>query len=259
MTLHTDAHYQKHSFLKKFKNINFVKVDRVCSVEEALELESMGVNAICVSLVENVRFSDRRVIDMDTAVEIRQSLKNADYIAEVDIDWEIPKLIEIATRGGFSILQANNARCPSLSHRMALKAEGLSLSYSYNEVTHDDGDVDVSMAFFQSEKSAGHDLNAAFYQLDLLSEYDNAWNFLKFEADEYPDDTVQIENINTFSKEWPTLACLDYSPSNVKDIVESLPNLQGIAMVLVDNSLREDFHFFDLDSVKEVLNALQSV
>ena len=227
-----------------------LKVDRVSSIQEAITLEELGANAICVSLAKNVRFDDKRVISLETAIEIKRSLKKAKYIGEVDFECNASELIETAKLVGFDILQPNTHNIPNIEHIKLLKAEEIRISYSYIEVTHDDDPAWIMKHFENLEE-----LNAMYFQLDVLSEYPDSWDFLKFSSPEYPEE-VQIKDINTLAKKWPLIVSLDYSPINIREIVNTLTDIQGINMVLADSSPRQDIHYLDFASVTEILKAL---
>lgn len=227
-----------------------IKVDRVCCVLEARELEELGANAICVSLAKNARFNDERVIGLETAVEIKRSIKKVKYIGEVDFNCNVSELIETAKLVGFDALQPNTHNIPSIQHIKSLKAEKINISYSYIEATHDDHPAWIMKHFENIEE-----LNAIYFQLDVLSEYPDSWDFLKFSSPEYPEE-VQISDINALARTWSLLVSLDYSPTNIKEIFATLTDIQGVSMVLADSSPREDIHYFDFASVKEILKTL---
>ena len=228
-----------------------IKVDRVQSVSEAVRLEKAGANIISVSLAKNSRFDDTRDITTETALAIKQSLINAKYVAEVNFNWEIAQIIELAKNIGFDYLQPNDRNVPDENCLRSLAAEGIKIVYPYIEVSHD-SDPDWIFSRFENKKK----LNAAYFQLDVFSDYsDDAWKFIKYESPEYPEE-FQIEDIDRLAQERPLLISFNYSEQNIVEIFNTFSNIKGISLVLAD-SIKWSLHHFDYPTCEKVIRQLQ--
>ncbi len=64
--------------------IKMIKLDRVCSVGEATAVEALGANIIGVSLSQDSRFADDRIVSIDLARSIQRSLTKAQFVAQMD-------------------------------------------------------------------------------------------------------------------------------------------------------------------------------
>ena len=93
-----------------------IKVDRVQSVSEAIQLEKVGANIIGVSLSKNARFNDNRNITLNTAFSIGQSLTNAKYAIEVDFNWELKRVVKLAKELRVDFIQPNDHNIPDAKY-----------------------------------------------------------------------------------------------------------------------------------------------
>lgn len=143
-----------------------IKVDRIQSVTEAVQLEQSGANIIGVSIAENTRFNDTRKITVDTALSIKKSLQNAKYAGEVNFDWEVSQIIELSKYLGFDFVQPNDHNISDQKYLQSLAAEKIQIIYPYIEVSHD-SDPSLVFSRFEGQK----ELNAAYFQIDIFSDY----------------------------------------------------------------------------------------
>lgn len=65
------------------------------------------------------------------------------------------------------------------------------------------------------------------YQLLLACDIANGWNWLMRDADE---ETLQNSDIDRISRTYRTMITVDFTPNNVKEIVEALPTVEGFAL-----------------------------
>ncbi|MFI1995442.1 hypothetical protein [Actinoplanes sp. NPDC020271] len=228
-----------------------IKVDRVQSASEAAALEARGVTMIAVDLAVNARFADHRTLTVGQAVEVTAAVRAATVVAAMDLSNDEPdRLIAAARRVGASLVQPLVNAVPPHAVRSALRAAHLGIVYAGIEVSHDD---DPSWVF------SGHDdypdLNATLFQVDVFSEYRDAWQFLRDESPEYPEE-FQIDDLNGLAGGRPILATLDFTPANIGEILAKLPRIAGITIVLADQTSRTDLHFHSYPDALSTLAAL---
>lgn len=221
-----------------------VKVDRVSSVEEASELQQLGVNIIGVSFDLDPRFKDVRKIQRELARSIRKCLVSAQLCCELPtIDDETLFLIESCD---FDFLQVSNAKIPPLNFRRRLKQLGIGLIYSGIEASYEDDPAWI-MSRFEDEKELG----ASYFQLDLLADIDGSWFFLKEECPRYSEE-LQIEDIEHIASQYPLLITLDYSCNNIIEIINQVKNIKGISFTLGAIPTHNDFHWFSHTEVIDI-------
>lgn len=226
-----------------------IKVDRVKSLTEARELEGLEANFISVSLSKNSSFEDDRTIDIDTAISIKNCIRRSKYVGEISLSANIFETVEVIKKIGFDYLQLSDYSILQPDAIKYLRSQGIEIIYSNITASHDDDPSWILSHFLQQKELSG-----SYFQVDLLPEFDNSWEFLKNESPEYPEE-LQIEDINQIAKQSNLLIALDYSPNNVLEVINYLPNVKGISMVL-GNSLVEDFHCFDYFEILDILKKL---
>jgi len=228
-----------------------IKVDRVCSVDEAKAVEELGAGLIGVPLDPDPRFADRRTVAMELAAEIGASLRTAGLVAMVDLREDPFDGIRRARAIGARLVQPLGGAIPEPQVRAALREAGISIVYAGIEAAHDD-----DPAWILSRYTTVDDLQAAFFQVDVLPEYRNAWQVLRDESPAY-DDELQIDDLNQLARGHDLVAVLDYTPQNVAQIVAALPAFRGVALTLADHATRTDVHFTGYAQALEVLRALR--
>ncbi len=228
-----------------------IKVDRVKSVNEAQTLENLGANLISVSLNRDPRFSDDRTVTIDTAVAIEKTLQSCKYVGEFIFNGEYSfnEFSKIVERVEFDFVQLVGAETLPIDLYKDLETKGIGVIYCV-EASHDDDPAWILSHFTDKE------FNVSYFQVDLLPEYLNSWNFLKNESPKYPEE-LQIEDINQIGEEHPLLISLDYSASNALEILNSMSTIRGISIVLGESALREDVHYFQYSKALEVLDRLR--
>jgi hypothetical protein len=227
-----------------------IKVDRVKSVTEAKELEELGANFISVSLSKDLKFDDDRTIDFNTAISIKNCLRESKYIGEFLFEENYNELIQLIKEVGFEYVQFSGYKIPSADCMRHLNSQGVEIICSGITASHDDDPSWILSNFLEQGE-----LSSAYFQIDLLPEYKNAWEFLKNESPEYPEE-LQIEDINQLAEDNKLLITLDYSSQNVLDVISYFPKIKGITMIL-GNSLIEDLHCFDYSEVLLLLRKIK--
>ncbi len=227
-----------------------VKVDRVSSVAEVETLQRLGVNAISISLSSDRKFKDRRTLSKKEAYLIKDKIeKNTSFIGSLSIN-SYQEMIELATDLEFDYIQLSSIQQSKILPNevyQELKIQGIGLIYSDLECSYD---TDPSWIL-----RSIHNSDFDFAQIDLLGDIGDSWNFLKEKCPNFTDE-LQVSDINDIARENPLLITTDLSENNLEEIIDCLANIKGIAFVLGDNPIRDDFHYF---SYCEVIKMLEQV
>jgi hypothetical protein len=226
------------------------KVDRVSTIEEAIKLEDFGVEIIGISLSQDQKFNDSRVLSEESAIEIIEVLKSSKSVAEIFIKDDLNKTIDLIEKLEIDYVQPVGNQIPSIEFRKELSKREIGIIYSNIEASYDDDPSWILGRFLDEDN-----LNSSYYQIDLLGDMENSWKFFKEECPKYPEE-LQIDDINDLAKEHPLLITLDYSPDNVLEIINFMPNIKGLTMVLGNNSHRNDIHYFQYPEVLNILDKL---
>ena len=227
-----------------------IKVDRVSSVDEAATLERWGATHIGVSIDVDPRFSDDRYVPVQRAAAIGEALRDASLVVAMDLSDDPQRVVDIATASGARLVQPVNGAVPVLAVRTALRDAGFGIVYGGIEISHDD---DPEWVF--SSYAGTPELNAAFFQADVLPEYREAWAFLRDRAPEY-DEELQIGDLDELAAERALVVGFDFTTGNVGEIVAALPRVHGFAFTLARDARRGDARFHTYADVLDVLRAL---
>jgi hypothetical protein len=226
------------------------KVDRVSTIEEAIKLQDLGVEIIGMSLSKDPKFNDNRVIKEESAIEIIQVLKSSKSMVEILIKDNLNKTIDMIEKLGVDYVQPLGKQIPPIDFRNELYTKGIGIIYSNIEVSYDDDPSWILSSFVNEDK-----LNSSYYQIDLLGDIENSWEFIKEECPQYPEE-LQIDDINNLAKQYPLLITLNFSAENTLEIINFMPNIKGISMILGDGSCRNDIHYCQYSEVLNVLDKL---
>jgi hypothetical protein len=231
-----------------------VKVDRVGTPREAAELERLGADLLTVDLVSDPRFAaaDGRVVTLDQALEIAKVLQRATLVPVLDLAGMEPRrTVEVATRLGARNVQPMVRSVPPRLVRDLLSDEGIGIVYGTIEINHDDDPAWIFGDFDDQD-----DLDAAFFQVDVLPEYEDSWEFLRDRAPEYEDEEFQIADLDDLAGRYPIVAGLDWSPANVHEVLAAVPNLRGLSFTLAGQARFGGVRFFSYEDVLATLRAL---
>jgi len=222
-----------------------IKVDRVSSVKEAHELETLGVDIIGIALQSRTKLDEQYLVSQSVAHSIREALVSAQLCGEVDINDD---LVALTKNYKFDFIQFPKTEIPLPYLRKRLKELGVGLIYSGIEASYED-DPSWILSRFEQEQA----LYAAYFHVDLLTDIENSWHFLKKESIEYPDE-LQIDDINQIASQYPLLITLDFSSENITEIINNFPSIQGVNFKLGTGSTYNDTHEIDY---AELINILQ--
>lgn len=226
----------------------FVKVERISCLEEALECESLGVSHLSVSLYNNPRFRDERQIgELNSVAEIKNALKSAELVLDFPSYLAKAKIRELvlSTEADFFQVSSLTPLDEDIVEFICDNSKGL--IYSGFEVSYDE---DPSWVFSDFDTTPIN--SQVFFQLDLLPEVKDAWRFLKEECPNYPEE-LQVSDVKHLSNRFPLIITTNFNEKNVTDICNTLDNIRGISFVLGEKTVTNDFHYDSYDNVVKIL------
>ena len=225
-----------------------IKVDRVCSQEEAICLQELGVDIINFCLMPDYRFNDSRYVCESAFKEMSSFLQNSRLcctLESADISLDLIR-----------DYQLDFIQCPhyiSLNSQFIETVKTAGIGIIYSEIRADHDDYPEWIIHFSEEKFI---ISNYLFHVDVLPDVDDSWNFLQQTSPQY-EDIVHIEDLNEIGNEFPILISIDFQPSNIKNILEYLPNIYGISFLLGENPTRDDFHWIsypDLIKILKIIN-----
>lgn len=226
-----------------------IKVDRVRSADEAVEVEQLGADLIGVALSPDPRFDDDRTLTVEQAATVGQALRRAHLVVISEIADDPAQVLRTAEATGARLVQPALSRVPAPEVRVALRAAGIGIVCGGIEINHDD---DPSWPF--NHLTDAPDLEPTLVQADVLPEYEGSWAFLRDESPEYEDE-FQIADLNELGRQHPLLAGLDFTPDNLTEILDALPSVRGILFTLADSARRGGVRFHPYAEVLRILSA----
>jgi len=227
-----------------------IKVDRVATVEEALNLERLGTDIITVSLEENPTFDDNRLIELKQARLIRNSLSSAKLAGDFHTNFSELEVIQVVDEIGLNYVQHSWREKTSYEFMKALEMKNVGTIYSDFIVN-----LDSDGCYLVTETIKEEDLfNGSYYQVDLLG-YANAWETLKELCPQYPG-ALQLKDLHEVSRKYPLSLILDYSPENFAEIFDYLPNIKAAAFVISDNHLSTNSHCFRYTQIVDIISKI---
>lgn len=224
-----------------------IKVDRVASVQEALELQKLNVDIIGVTLNENNLYSDNRVLDFESALSIGKKLDSSKLSLELPSNGykDILKNVEMSK---VSYIQVPQNVKLTIEEIEFLSKKNIGVIYSGIEASYED-----DPAWILSQYTSSQNSDVSFYQIDLLSDMENAWEFLKNESPLYPNE-LQINDILSLGNMYPLIISLDFNKENINEIIHNFSSVKGFVFVLSEKSNRDDIHFFSYSFVSRILD-----
>jgi hypothetical protein len=140
---------------------------------------------------------------------------------------------------------------PPANVRAALRDAGIGIVYGGIEIAHDD---DPGWVF--SDFTDEQDLGLSFFQADVLPEYRDSWAFLRDRSPEYEDE-FQIAVLDDLATELPLVVGLNFTPYNVREILEALSHVRGLVLTLADRARRDGVRFHSYPDALDTLQALR--
>ncbi len=230
------------------------KVDRVKEINEAIQLEKLGVDFIGVSLIDDPRFSDDRKVSEARALSIRNVVKKSALVGEIIVHDDFEPILSLIKKIGLDYIQVSENQIIPVEFKQELAKLNRGIIYSNIEASYED-----DPAWILDEYESYQNGNNTFFQVDLLGDMENSWNYLKQEAPNYPDQELQIQDLNHLAEKYPLLITLDYTPDNILEIISQLSAVKGITMTIAESSQRNDIHYFNYLAVLDILSKLKSL
>ncbi|MEA5471826.1 hypothetical protein [Spirulina sp. 06S082] len=232
--------------------MKLVKVDRVHSEQEVEILQNLGVNAITVTLSSDSRFNDMRSIDKNRISSIKKIIReNTLFIGELSFE-NCFNFLDFVIDVKFDYIQLYSERNQTLPIKFCkqLKSKGIGFIYSSLEASYD-----TDPSWILRDIPDQLESNTDFFQVDLLPDVNDSWQFLKEKCPDFPDE-LQLSDINDLASKYSLLVTTDFSEENIEEIVASLQNIKGISFVLGNNPIRNDIHYFNYSEVLKILQKL---
>jgi hypothetical protein len=227
-----------------------IKVDRVKSFKEALELQDLNVDIITPCLLLDPRFDDGRETTLNEFILMRKLLTKVKLCHELDLqETDYSQSEDIKA----DFIQIFKNRIPSDDFLSKFKDSNSSFIYKSIGASYDDDPAWIISEIEQIEIP-----NISYFQLDLLNDINDAWNFFKNECPSYEDE-LQINDVNKIAFNYPLIISLDFSPTNIVEIISFLPNVNGLNFTLGSNPKRDDFHWLSYPDLLDTLKILNGV
>lgn len=224
-----------------------IKIDRIKNIKEALELQNLGVDIICVSLCDNPMYRDDRIISIRRAIKIREKVDKCVYVGEFFVQENYKEILRVISKIGFDMIQISTHLLPPIEFVEQLNSMDIKIIWAGITPSND---TDKSWILMRYEEYFRFE---HFFQLDLLGDLYNAWNHLKLETPKYPDYELQISEICELAKEHNIFVTIDFTKENIIEILHSLYSIKGITIPISKSTNRNDVHFFYYHEVIELL------
>jgi hypothetical protein len=232
-----------------------IKVDRVHSIDEAKQLESLGVDIIGVSISEDERFRDNRKISKQLALDIQKSLSSAKLCCQ--LSWN-PELLDFLKDSNFDFIQLleHKSKMFEVEQSQAdlnqlTKELKMGIIYSGISITYDD-DPSWILDDFENET----DPNNYYFHIELLGTVSNSWSFLKEECPKY-SDTLKISDVENLAKHYPILIGLNPLYEDIVDCIRTIPDIKGFSFSLADvEPVNNSIHWLNHLQLVKILEAM---
>lgn len=224
------------------------KVDNIRSVKEAVELESLGVEIMGVSLsVDFQRNSISR--NLNSIIQIREVLNKSKLSIKIPLKYDYKDIISLINKIEVDYIQVEGKVLP-IDIMKKLKTKGIGIIYSGIKASYDD-DPSWIMSPYGNEEG----MNADFYQIELLGDIKNSWSFINKESPKYPEE-LQIIDIIKIGNQFPILLSMDFNKENIHEIINDIPSAKGFCLSITENSNINDVHRFDYNFIVKILSSL---
>ena len=230
-----------------------IKVDRVCSVEEAIILRDLGADIIGISLDSQSVFSDHRTVSFKKALSISRKLTRVKTCLILEKGFTpTERFILKAAQAKFSYIQIYINLFPEYWPAQEIRDSGLDIIYEGLTANYDD-DPSWVVDSFRSDR----DFTGVTCQIDLMDGIGDGWNFFTQETPKYPDEELQIQDVNDICKKTDSFITIDLTPENIHSVLNSFPEALGAYMTLGANPSHNCVHYFSFDQVVSVLRQLK--
>lgn len=237
-----------------------LKIDRVATQPEVEALHLAGADLITFSVCENLDFLDIRgdleldERDLSLAEALILSYESpllcgVELYPDTDLEahWEQILNFDFVQ---FSLHMVHDQNFPSEAFLLKLHQQKMPVLYAQLEL----GScmpVDYSLTFL---RELDCQLASAF-QLEIMTDYEDAWEDLISVHPEYPDDCIQLEQLQRFCSNLPQFLSLNVNAENIEAIATAFPQALGLSLIIGQDPYGSQ-HMSDLE---DVLTALKKI
>ena len=225
-----------------------IKVDRIKTINEAIELQNAGVDLLSISLSKNQWFNDERFVTNKIAQSIKKELTKSKLVIEVGNTYDSINIIDEIKDIGADYIQISKHNLPTIDFLTNAKKSNINIIYAGVTASYEDDPNWLLSGYLDLI-----DINISYFQIDLLGDIENSWDFFSKESPNFSEE-LQIEDIDSISQKHPILVTIDFKPDTVIEIIDKMNNIKGIYMTLGESSMKDDFHYFSYQSILDIVN-----
>jgi len=227
-----------------------IKVDHVCSANEATKLQRLGVDIIGVYVNAKSKYTNGRKLNFDSIQRIKDVLESTKLALEITSDQA--NIVELIERFEPAYIQFSDSEIlKDIEQIKEIEASKVKVIFKGNEASYDDDPSWILSSFLDIENSKSY-----IYQIEILTDMENSWNFFKDECQRYEDE-LQISDINKLGEQFPLLISLDFTSENIVEISKSFPSILGMSFTLSGNRDSNSAHYLSYESMIEILEHLK--
>ncbi len=101
------------------------------------------------------------------------------------------------------------------------------------------------------------EVDSIFFQVDLLGDLNDSWNFMKNECPKYPEE-LQLGDLIDLCKSRKVFVSLDFNINNIEEILGCFSSKHGIAFTLGSKSSLNNNHYFEFDEVVRIIQIVNN-
>jgi hypothetical protein len=160
------------------------------------------------------------------------------------------QVVALTRRLGIRHVQVDMWLQPDEGRLQALAAAGVSLVYAGIQATYDTDPSWVLARYLE-----GGLPQPAFYEVQLLTDIDGAWESLRDRCPEYPEE-LQVADLDEIAARHALSLGLDFTPSNVVEILARIPHALGVSLTLgTERAWDTGVHLVDPALAEKVVQA----
>ncbi len=216
-----------------------IKVDHTQSRDDVVFCRKIGVNCLGITITNA---ADMNWIGQITKGDVSDVCLRFDL--SITSEDEIIKTCHQIRPWGIDF---TGHFVPGKENCQALISEGFRLFFSNIEASYD---TDPSWILSRYEEL--HGLQNTFFQIDLLEETADAWCILRNEVSDESGE-LTLRDLDSLSQQHNILLNLNFTSSNIIEIMQTLPSISGIAFSLSTSEFRRPY------SLEEIYNITQTI
>lgn len=203
----------------------------------------------------------KKIDDLNAAKSLKfygsstNNKKNSDLVLWNHLKSDSSKLDELISQYNVNIFEVTQNLISDIKEEFlflkSIREKGVKLIYSGLDWSHDFYPASPFDTFSEQELKLFE-----YYQIELLTDYTDSWNFFKNECTQQNGCDLTPEDIQILSEKHPIILSLDFNLNNIFDILNYYPNIKGINL-----SITSENHFYEhvqtKENIIEVLKALR--